>query len=226
MVDLKKLQNKINYRFIKDGLLVLALTHKSVSSAKNNERLEFLGDSILNMVIAKELYHRFPNQKEGELTRMRAKLVRGDTLSEVAREFEFGDFIKMSPAELRTGGAQRSSILADTLEAIIGAIYLDDGFEVCKSCIVEWFGSRLEDPELIKQLKDFKTELQEFLQARKMELPEYKIESVEGEAHEQVFKMSCQIKGVPVITYGTDTTRRRAETKAAEEMFEKISKEL
>ena len=226
MADLKQLEKLIGYQFHNQELLVHALTHKSASPQKNNERLEFLGDSILNMVIATELFKRFPEHKEGELTRMRAKLVKGDTLSNVAKEFELGEYIKMSPGELRSGGAQRRSILADTVEAIIGAIYLDNGFEHCKPSILKWFGSRLEDPNLMNQLKDPKTELQEFLQARKMELPEYTIKNIEGEAHEQVFTVSCQIKGLPVVTYGTDTTRRKAETKAAEEMFEKIRKEL
>lgn len=226
MTDIKQLERLIGYKFDKPELLEHALTHKSASPQKNNERLEFLGDSILNMVIATELFKRFPEHKEGELTRMRAKLVRGDTLSKVASEFELGKYIKMSPGELRSGGAERRSILADTVEAIIGAIYLDNGFKHCKPIILTWFDSRLEDPSLIKKLKDPKTVLQEFLQARKMELPIYTIKNIEGEAHEQIFTVTCSIKGLPIITQGTDTTRRKAETKAAEDMFEKISKEL
>ncbi len=223
--DINNLQQILNYQFRDSKLLENALSHRSYSS-ENNERIEFLGDSILNMVIALELFHRFPTHQEGELTRMRAKLVRGDTLAELAREFELGRYIKMSSSELRSGGSERDSILADSLEAIIGAIYLDSGFEMCQQCIVRWFGSRLEHPELISQLKDPKTELQEFLQGRQMELPEYIIEEITGEAHDQIFKVSCHIKGVPISTFGVDTTRRRAEKKAAEQMFEKIRNEL
>lgn len=222
---MNQLQQILNYQFSDNKLLENALSHRSFSSV-NNERIEFLGDSILNMVIALELFHRFPNHQEGELTRMRAKLVRGDTLAELAREFELGRFIKMSVSELKSGGSERDSILADTIEAIIGAVYLDAGFEVSQQCIAKWFGSRLDHPELISQLKDPKTELQEFLQSRQMELPEYIIEEITGEAHDQIFKVSCQIKGVPIATFGVDTTRRRAEKKAAEKMFEKIRHEL
>lgn len=223
--DLIHLKHILHYQFNDTQLLESALSHRSYSS-ENNERIEFLGDSILNMVIALELFHRFPTHQEGELTRMRAKLVRGDTLAELAREFELGRFLKMSTSELRSGGSERDSILADAIEAIIGAIYLDAGFEVCQRCIVKWFGSRLEHPELISQLKDPKTELQEFLQSRQMDLPEYIIEEITGEAHEQIFKVSCHIKGLPIATFGVDTTRRRAEKKAAEQMFEKIRHEL
>lgn len=223
--DIKNLKYILNYEFQNSKLLESALSHRSYSN-ENNERLEFLGDSILNMVIALELFKRFPNHQEGELTRMRAKLVRGDTLAELAREFELGNYIKMSPAELRSGGSERDSILADSIEAIIGSIYLDAGFDAAQRCIVLWFGPRLEHPELIQQLKDPKTELQEFLQGRQMELPEYTIDEITGEAHDQIFKVSCHIKGIPISTTGVDTTRRRAEKKAAEEMFERIRHEI
>ena len=184
--DLKALCAKLGYQFQDEALLEAALVHRSVS-AENNERLEFLGDSIVNFVIAKTIYHRFPLAKEGHLSRLRANLVRGDTLAQIAKEISLGDFLKLGPGELKSGGDQRASTLADTLEAVIAAIYLDGNNASCEAVILQLFKDRLDNVSLSKDLKDPKTQLQEYLQARKLPLPTYNIASVEGDAHNQVF---------------------------------------
>ncbi len=174
-----ELARKLNYTFKDESLAELAVTHRS-HGKRNNERLEFLGDSILNFVIAEALFKRFPEAKEGQLSRLRAQLVKGETLAEIAREMKLGDYLKLGSGELKSGGFRRDSILADAVEAIIGAIYLDSDMDVCRGYVLRWYKERLEQTNLQNTQKDSKTRLQEFLQSRRVALPEYELMSVEG----------------------------------------------
>lgn len=208
------LQTRVGYKFASIELLNLALTHRSCGN-ENNERLEFLGDSLLNTIIAEALFHQFPQQKEGQLSRLRASLVKGDTLAQVAREFDLGEYLQLGEGEMKSGGHRRSSLLADALEAIIAAIYLDSDFITCKKCVLAWFDQRLKqiNPEVTQ--KDPKTQLQEFLQGRGQPLPEYKVINVNGAPHEQTFTVECFVDalGAPVVMDGN--SRRNAEKSAA-----------
>ncbi len=205
-----KLERKLGYQFKDAGLINLALTHRSANS-KHNERLEFLGDSILSFVIADDLYHRFPKVNEGDMSRMRATLVRGHTLAELGREFDLGDYLKLGPGELKSGGFRRDSILADAVEAIIGAIYLDSDIEKVRSIVLSWYNSRLEAIKPGVSQKDPKTRLQEFLQGRRKPLPVYTVTNIKGEAHNQEFTVECEVAGVdkPVIGKITNSTSMR-----------------
>lgn len=219
----QKLSRRIGYFFADLGLLELALTHRSFGG-KNNERLEFLGDSILNYVIAEDLFHRFPKAKEGELSRLRASLVKGDTLAELAREFQLGDFLKLGAGELKSGGFRRDSILADAVEGIIGAIYLDAGMDVCRQHILAWYQERLEATSLKVVTKDAKTRLQEYLQARKYGLPQYEVVNIVGEPHDQTFYVHCQVEVYDGVIEGKGNSRRIAEQNAAAKTLKKLEK--
>jgi ribonuclease-3 len=216
------LYKRLGYTFANEANIVEALTHRSVSK-QHNERLEFLGDAILGMVIAKVLYQRFPKQPEGKLTRMRSSLVKGDTLAEVAREFKLGELLLLGPGELKSGGFRRDSILADAVEAIIGAIYLEAGMDKCEALILDWFASRLKalDPEAVS--KDDKTRLQEYLQANKHPLPLYEVTEIKGKSHDQTFYVECNVAGIDKAVIGRGNSRRRAEQKAAKQAFEKLT---
>lgn len=218
---ISKLQRKLGYSFKQPQLLHQALTHRSASS-KHNERLEFLGDSILSYVIANELYHRFPKVDEGDMSRMRATLVRGNTLAEIAREFELGECLKLGPGELKSGGFRRDSILADTIEALIGGVFLDSGIEQTQTLILNWYHSRLENISPGDKQKDAKTRLQEHLQGRHLPLPTYLIVQVKGEAHVQEFTIHCQISGLEQALVGISSSRRKAEQIAAEKALKKL----
>ncbi|WOD09333.1 ribonuclease III [Marinomonas sp. GJ51-6] len=213
----------MGYFFADLGLLELALTHRSFGG-KNNERLEFLGDSILNYVIAEDLFHRFPKAKEGELSRLRASLVKGDTLAELAREFQLGDFLKLGAGELKSGGFRRDSILADAVEGIIGAIYLDAGMDVCRQHILAWYKDRLDATSLKIVTKDAKTRLQEYLQARKYGLPQYEVVKIDGEPHDQTFYVNCQVEAYDGVIEGKGNSRRIAEQNAAAKALKKLEK--
>ncbi|PQJ61471.1 ribonuclease III [Vibrio chagasii] len=217
-----KLERKIGYQFNDADLIHLALTHRS-AAGKHNERLEFLGDSILSFVIADDLYHRFPKVNEGDMSRMRATLVRGHTLAELGREFELGDYLKLGPGELKSGGFRRDSILADAVEAIIGAIYLDSDTEAVRGIILSWYQSRLEAIQPGVSQKDPKTRLQEFLQGRRNPLPVYTVTNIKGEAHNQEFTVECEVAGVDKPVIGKGTSRRKAEQAAAETALEQLS---
>lgn len=217
-----RLETKLTYQFNDTELLDLALTHRS-ANGKHNERLEFLGDSILSFVIADDLYHRFPKINEGDMSRMRATLVRGHTLAELGREFELGDYLKLGPGELKSGGFRRDSILADAVEAIIGAIYLDSGTEVVRGIILSWYQTRLDAIKPGVSQKDPKTRLQEFLQGRRKPLPVYTVTNIKGEAHNQEFTVSCDIAGIGMPVIGKGTSRRKAEQAAAETALEQLS---
>jgi ribonuclease-3 len=216
------LYKRLGYTFANEANIVEALTHRSVSK-QHNERLEFLGDAILGMVIAKVLYQRFSKQPEGKLTRMRSSLVKGDTLAEVAREFKLGELLLLGPGELKSGGFRRDSILADAVEAIIGAIYLEAGMDKCEALILDWFASRLKalDPEAVS--KDDKTRLQEYLQANKHPLPLYEVTEIKGKSHDQTFYVECNVAGIDKAVIGKGNSRRRAEQKAAKQAFEKLT---
>lgn len=219
---ISKLETKLGYQFDNAELIHLALTHRS-ASGKHNERLEFLGDSILSFVIADELYHRFPKVNEGDMSRMRATLVRGNTLAELGREFQLGDYLKLGPGELKSGGFRRDSILADAVEAIIGAVYLDSDIEVARKIILSWYASRLDAIEPGVSQKDPKTRLQEFLQGRRKPLPVYTVTKIKGEAHNQEFTVSCEIAGAEQPIIGMGTSRRKAEQSAAEAALETLN---
>ena len=213
-----KLVQRLGYEFQDDSLIHLALTHRS-KGEQNNERLEFLGDSILNFVIAEDLYQRFPKAKEGKLSRLRARIVKGETLAEIAREKQLGEFLRLGSGELKSGGFRRESILADVVEAIIGAIYLDGGLEATRACILAWFHSRLESLTLSDPIKDPKTRLQEYQQANKYSLPAYEVIEVEGPSNQQVFTVSCRVTEWPDAVTATGNSRRGAEQQAAAQLL-------
>ncbi|WP_058535493.1 ribonuclease III [Legionella saoudiensis] len=220
-INLERLCRRLNYQFSNQAYLKQALTHCSVGS-DNYERFEFLGDSILSFVIANELFHRFPQQSEGQLSRLRSFLVRGDMLVEIAREIALGDYLFLGQGELKSGGFRRASILSDALEAVFAAIFFDGGVDAAKEVILTLYKSRLEDPNLNDCLKDSKTQLQEYLQAEKLALPEYALTKVEGEEHDQIFYVTCTVDAAKQVTHGQGPNRRKAEQIAAKLMLEQL----
>jgi ribonuclease III len=216
------LAKSLGYQFDDPNLLKQALTHCSAGS-RNNERLEFLGDALLGCVIAAELFDRHPKAREGELSRLRASLVRRESLADLAQGLDIGRYLKLGTGERKSGGHNRNSILADALEAVFGAIYLDGGFAACRQSILGLFSDKLAavaDPEA---LKDAKTRLQEHLQSRQMALPEYTIIEVSGEAHAQSFRVQCALGDSQLApTLGSARSRRQAEQKAAGKMLEQL----
>lgn len=214
MSPIEGLESRLNYRFRQSDLLRQALTHRSMGH-QNNERLEFLGDSILGFVVSGMLYHHFPDVPEGDLSRLRARLVRGENLAEIARGLNLGDALLLGQGELKSGGFRRDSILADAMEAVIGAIYLDSGFEPCEQWLKRLFEEQIASLPPLSQLKDPKTRLQEWLQAHKKPLPGYEVIKVEGEGHLQLFSVACRIEGVNLTTRGQGRSRRKAEQEAA-----------
>ncbi len=220
---IEQVEKVIAYPFTQRHYLEMALTHRSVGS-NNNERLEFLGDSILNFVIAEALYHQFPNIDEGKLSRLRASLVRGSTLAVLARELNLGEYILLGPGELKSGGFRRESILAGTLEAIIGAVLQDGGFEAAKAFILGLYESALEEVCAERELKDPKTRLQEYLQAKKLTLPNYTVISIDGEGHSQHFTVNCSVEGLDEKIIGLGDSRRKAEQNAALNALELLNK--
>jgi ribonuclease-3 len=218
--NLKNLSNKLGYTFRDLKLLELALSHRSIGK-KNNERLEFLGDSVIGYVMAEELYQRFNDENEGNLSRYRSLLVKGDTLASIARQFDVGQYLKLGGGELKSGGFRRASILADAMEAIIGAITLDSDIEQARACILSWYKERLNNIKSL-DLKDPKTRLQEYLQAQKFDLPQYKVISVNGKEHAQIFQVDCYVKELSLTITSEGNNRRAAEQKSAELMLEQI----
>jgi len=220
--NLTSLYSKLGYSFNDQRLLVMALSHRSTGK-NNNERLEFLGDSVIGYVIAEELYQRFGQEDEGNLSRYRSLLVKGDTLAAIARQFEVGKYLKLGGGELKSGGFRRASILADAMEAIIGAITLDSNIEQARQCILIWYKERLDNIKTL-DLKDPKTRLQEHLQASKFELPHYQVVSVNGKEHAQIFQVDCSVKELNLLMTAEASSRRAAEQKSAELMLERIQK--
>jgi len=216
-----KLEGVLGHSFADQDLLKQALTHRS-AGRRNNERLEFLGDAILGGVIAAELYRRYPEAKEGKLSRLRANLVRRESLAEIAQLLELGPYLNLGGGERKSGGHQRDSILSDTVEALIGAVFLDSDFTVCQRSILNLFAERLESLSDVAFLKDAKTRLQEFLQSRHKPLPEYQVTEVTGEAHAQFFKIECIVDGIEIHGKGQGSSRRFAEQNAAQDMLSRL----
>jgi ribonuclease-3 len=196
------------------ALFTTALTHRSASGA-NNERLEFLGDAVLNVVVSERLYHRFPGADEGDLSRLRARVVSREPLAAIAQGLGLGDALNLGSGELKTGGFRRESILADALEAVCGAVFLDGGIDAVRRVFEPLFDPRIAALPSAEQLKDPKTRLQEYLQARGMELPNYVVDAIEGDAHDQRFTVSCILQGLRIHVRGQGSNRRRAEQEAA-----------
>ena len=213
---LSRLMERLGYQFKDPELLELALSHRSVGK-RNNERLEFLGDSILSFVVSDALFRQFPSAREGQLSQMRAQLVKGETLAEIAREFCLGDFLILGPGEMKSGGHRRQSILADTVEALIGAIYIDSDIETIRNAVLSWFDGRLASIESAEGAhKDAKTLLQELLQARKKPLPTYTLIGTSGSDHQQSFDVCCEVAAVNRRFNGQGSSRRAAEQAAAQ----------
>ena len=223
MIQLDSLQRRLGYQFNKLALLKQALTHRSYASI-NNERLEFLGDGVLNFIVAHQLYQRFLKLSEGDLSRLRAQLVKEATLFEIAQTLKIGELLNLGEGELKSAGWRRPSILSDALEAIVGATYLDGGFASAESLVLKLYADRLDniDPKSID--KDAKSKLQEYLQSKKINLPDYSIASIDGEAHAQTFKVSCEIQKLNISTLGEGTSRRNAEQEAANLALNEILK--
>ncbi|CAN5261742.1 ribonuclease III [soil metagenome] len=221
MSDVKALMQKLGYQFNNVELLEAALTHRSMQSI-NNERLEFLGDGLLNFLVAVELYQTCKQANEGDLSRLRASLVKGETLAQLAKELDLGQYLRLGAGEVRSGGHLRHSMLADAVEAIIGAIYLDSGIEQCQACLVKWYGGRIAEAATRTNLKDPKTALQELLQAKKQSLPVYVITSRQGKSHEQIFEVQCRVAALNLTTQARADSRRKAEQTAAQAMLEEL----
>ena len=216
-----RLSQRLGYQFSNVELLQQALTHRSAAK-QHNERLEFLGDAVLGMVVAQALFKRFPAVPEGKLTRMRSTLVKGDTLAELGREADVGELLKLGPGELKSGGQRRSSIIADAMEAILGAIYLEAGLDATAEVILRLWQSRIDKLDPNEHPKDAKTRLQEFLQSRKLPLPVYEVVDISGKDHDQTFVVHCQIESLGKPMKGTGTSRRKAEQQAARNALEKL----
>ena len=213
-MTLARLQQTLGYEFKQQQLLTQALTHRSYAN-QNNERLEFLGDGVLNFIIAHQLFDRFESLPEGDLSRLRAQLVKEATLFDIAQNIKLGELLHLGEGELKSAGWRRPSILSDALEAIIGACYLDGGFDQAEAMVLKLYAEKLANinPESIQ--KDAKSRLQEYLQSKKISLPDYRVESIEGEAHAQTFKVSCEVRKLSIVEYGEGTSRRNAEQQAA-----------
>lgn len=216
--DLQRLVRSLGRPALSEGLLTQALTHRS-AGGDNNERLEFLGDALLGFVIAQVLWERFPAADEGQLSRMRATLVRQDSLARIARRLALGEYLRLGAGELRTGGHARDSILADAVEALLAAVYLDQGFEAAQGVILEVFGPLLDGLSSGAWGKDPKTRLQELLQSRRRPLPDYQVTEVAGTQHAQVFRVRCVLPDDGTVALGDGTSRRRAEQQAAETLL-------
>ena len=225
MSDYVALQARLGYVFRDESLLQHALTHRSYGP-EHNERLEFLGDSLLNMIVTDVLFRRYPKLDEGELSRMRAALVSGKTLAQVATELQLGENLRLGAGERNSGGHRRSSTLADAVEALLGAVYLESGMDACRDCIMRWFSSRLEHLDPTASHKDAKTRLQELLQARKQPLPDYLLCGTEGKAHQQAFTISCTVSLLSDPVVATGSSRRKAEQAAAEAVLARLEKLL
>lgn len=213
---LSSLQRKLGYEFRDSSLLTLALTHRSFSG-RNNERLEFLGDAVLNFIAGEALFQHFDQAREGQLSRLRARLVKGETLAVLAREMDLGSYLRLGSGELKSGGFRRESILADATEAIIGAIYLDGGIDVTRERVLAWLEQQFAGLTLVDTNKDSKTRLQEYLQSRGCELPCYEVVDIQGEPHCRIFHVECEVKLLDHKTRGQGGSRRIAEQVAATE---------
>ena len=217
-LHLSRLCKRLGYTFTDKAYLKQALTHRSASST-NNERFEFLGDAFLSAIISRVLFNQFPAQSEGQLSRLRANLVKGDTLASLALELNIGDHLILGQGELKSGGFRRASILADALEAILAAVFLDGGFDACEAVILRIYQTRLESDLQSLHLKDAKTQLQEYLQANKLALPTYTLTQVIENEQEPIFQVTCNISPLKHTGKGQGETRRKAEQQAAEQLL-------
>jgi len=223
--ELARLYKRIGYTFSDESLVEEALAHRSFSS-KNYERLEYLGDSLLNFVIADEIHAKFNDLNEGDLSRLRASLVRGSTLADIARELELGEFLRMGTGELRSGGFNRDSTLADLVESIIGATYRDANFDTARALVLRLFENRLQNTTPAEELKDPKTRLQELLQGRGLERPVYSVVKTEGKSHQLEFTVTCSIASHDVTVCSVASSRRKAEQAAAADVLSRAEQLL
>lgn len=212
---------KLDLKFVDEALMESALTHRSAAS-ENNERLEFLGDSILGFVIAETLYEKFPTADEGVLSRLRSNLVNQESLAELARSADLGDFLIMGSGEMKSGGYRRDSILSDAIEALMGALFRDQGYEACKAWILRLFSNRVADLTLDNWEKDPKTRLQELLQSRGLKLPNYTLKATSGLPHQQSFCVECQVELLDAPLEGAGPSRKKAEQQAAYNVLDRL----
>ena len=219
--NLHSLESRLGHQFNNRGLLNQALTHRSLGN-ENNERLEFLGDSLLGLIITEELFHLHPEANEGDLTRMRAQLVKGDTLAKIARSLDLGSWLRLGTSELKSGGWRRNSILANTMEAIFGAVYLDTNLEGCRNCIINLYDDYLSVTTPDNLNKDPKTRLQEYLQAKQKLLPKYDVVQEKGEVHARIFTVECSIPGTTIKVLADGQSKRKAEQAAAQKALQLI----
>jgi ribonuclease-3 len=220
-IDFDKLQGLLNHQFSDLELARLALTHRSANKL-NNERLEFLGDSLLGYIVAESLFELFPDASEGQLSHMRSNIVNKSTLAEIAQQLQLSEFIQLGAGELKSGGRQRESILADTVEAIIAAIYLDGGMDACKPLVRSWSEARMTVGTEKTLRKDSKTRLQETMQAQGLDLPLYEVTEILGEAHQQTFNVECRVSLLDLPVHGTGSSKRIAEQQAASRALKKL----
>jgi ribonuclease-3 len=218
----QQLQDRLQYQFSDQTLLTLALSHRSCGS-KNNERLEFLGDAVLGLIVSNFLFQRFPEAREGDLSRIRSQIVRAESLAGVARSLDLGPELLLGQGEMKSGGHRRDSILGDTVEALIGAIYLDKGMSAAEQSVVNWFADQLNAVTLDTPVKDAKTGLQEWLQGRGKPLPEYLVVKTHGEDHSRLFTISCKIAEIDAAAEATASSRRKAEQLVAEQLLEQLA---
>ncbi len=214
-MSINRLQSTLDYQFKQEELLKQALTHRSFCRGANNERLEFLGDSVLSLVISHNIYEQQPNASEGDLSRIRASLVNEAALARVARDINLGDYVLLGGGELKSGGFRRESILSDTMEAILGAIYLDSNFTQVQNSILYLYRVYLQNLPSQSNLKDPKTRLQEYLQSEKIDIPEYAVVKIIGKSHDQTFTLTCRILSLNIETSGIGSSRKKAEQDAA-----------
>ncbi len=222
--DPETLCKKLGLHFNNMQLFKMALTHRSMG-ALNNERLEFLGDSILGFVVAEKLHEMFPEASEGVLSRLRASLVNQSTLADLARKLNIGDYLILGSGELKSGGYRRDSILSDAIEAIIGALFKDQGIGVCRQWVLDMLQDRLDRLSLDNWQKDPKTQLQELMQSKKLDLPDYTLMTMSGLPHEQTFKVKCTIPLSDKSCIGSGVSRKKAEQDAAEQMLALLKRE-
>lgn len=223
--NVRQLEERLQYQFRDPELLSLALSHRSCGSS-NNERLEFLGDSILGVTVTDFLYHQFPQAREGDLSRMRSQIVRAESLAQVAKKLQLGPELSLGPGEMKSGGQRRDSILGDTVEALIGAVYLDTGIDAARGAVNNWFKELLAAASDAQPAKDAKTALQEWLQQRSKPVPQYELVNTGGEAHSRLFTVSCKIDQVDKTISATASSRRKAEQLVAEQLLSELEQEL
>ena len=219
MVSSKRLLKLLGQQHMDSACFAQALTHRSASS-KHNERMEFLGDSVLGLIVTQTLYKNMPKASEGYLSRLRASLVNEDTLAEIANELSLGEYVRLGAGELKSGGFRRKSILSDTLEAIIASVFLEKGIKETESFILEIYTDRFQKLPSEDELKDPKSRLQETLQSRNYDIPKYQLISTTGDAHKQVFTAECEIKNLAIKTRGVSSSRRKAEQQSAQNAYE------